>query len=89
MPSTGPLSSLADSRASTSALTSSMETTAATSHRATGSETNRGRGDRHDPGQDHHLFAQTSGGIFGTCNSNCYIKLLFYKIFKEFCFTIL
>ena len=66
--STSPLSSLANSRMSKSALTSSMETTAATSDRAIGSETNRGRGDRHDPGQDqpnrnprrdHRPFAQS------------------------------
>ena len=68
VPSTSPLSSLADSRASTSALTSLVETTTVTGDHATGSETNRGRGDRHDPGQhdrtgnprcDHHLFAQS------------------------------
>ena len=75
VPSTSPLSSLADSRASRSALTSSVETTTATGDRTTGSETNCGRGDRHDPGQDnrtgnpcrdHHLFAQSLTSTFAT-----------------------
>ena len=50
------------------ALTSSAETTIATGDCTTSSETNRGHGDRHDPGQDdgtgnprcyHHLFAHS------------------------------
>ena len=68
VPSRSPLSSLADSRVSKSALMSLVETTIATGDCTTSSDTNRGRGDRHDPGQDdgtgnprcyHHLFAQS------------------------------
>ena len=68
----------------------------ATSYCATGSETNRGRGDRHDPGQDDRTGNPPAITVCSFRPREAFsepliqISITFVlQNFKEFCFTIL